>query len=111
MIGIPQRSERKLTRRSDRILVIKTKQGDSSGSQASTLSYSACRAYIVFAGSPAMAINGVEISSSDPGAVPGASTTISLCQNAHTDFAGGEIGSTGSVKGVLSLGMVPPSSG
>ncbi len=58
-----------------------------------------------------MAINDFEISFSDPGAVPGASTKISLCQNAHTDFDGGEIGSTGSLKDVLSLGMVPPLSG
>jgi len=58
-----------------------------------------------------MAINGFEISSSDPGAVPGASTKVRLRKNAPADFGGGEIGSTGSVKGVLSLGMVPPLSG
>ena len=55
----------------------------------------------------AMAINGIAISSSDPGAVPGASTQA----RRQAGFGGGEIGSTGSVKGVLLLGMVPPSSG
>ncbi len=84
---------------------------DSIRSKASTLSYLRGVAYIVFAGSPATAINGFEISSSDPGAVPGASTKFSLCENAHTESAGGEIGSTGSVKDVLSLGMAPPLSG
>jgi hypothetical protein len=84
---------------------------DSCVSAPSTLSYSTLGAYIVFAGSPAMAINDFGISSSDPGAVPGASTKFGLCENAHTESAGGEIGSTGSVKDVLSLGMAPPSSG
>jgi hypothetical protein len=58
----------------------------------------------------AMAINGVEISSSDPGAVPGASTKA-RCQTCQAGFGGGEIGSTGSVKDGLLPGMVPPSSG
>ncbi len=55
-----------------------------------------------------MAINDFEISFSDPGAVPGASTKAHLFA---LGFGGGEIGSTGSVKDALSLGMVPPSSG
>jgi hypothetical protein len=59
-----------------------------------------------------MAINDIGISSSDPGAVPGASTkTQQSTQHRQLDFGGGEIGSKGSVKGALLLGMVPPSSG
>ena len=50
----------------------------------------------------------IGISLSDPGAVPGASTKV---LGKHEDFGGGEIGSTGDVKGVLLPGMIPPLSG
>jgi len=62
----------------DRTLPVIRKPGNLIRLNASTLSYSTGRAYIIFAGFPAMAINGFEISSSDPGAVPGASTIFSL---------------------------------
>jgi hypothetical protein len=74
-----------------------------------------CAIRLIFRAPPcaAMAINGVEISSSDPGAVPGASTKARLRVLLLRDagFGGGEIGSTGSVKDDLLPGMVPPSSG
>src|ERR1700722_11004964 len=55
----------------------------------------------------ATAINDIEISLSDPGAVPGASTQA----RSRAGFGGGEIGSTGDPKGDLLLGMIPPLSG
>ena len=51
---------------------------------------------------------GIGIRLSDPGAVPGASTQA---RAVAAGFGGGEIGSTGDLKGDLSLGMIPPLSG
>ena len=65
-----------------------------------------------------MVINAVVIRFLDPGAVPGASTIRSYVPPSVSDGVwsvwaadGGEIGSTGSLKGLLLPGMVPPTSG